>query len=530
MQTGQRRGLADLRRRAKRWSARSGWVVVVVGGLTAVLAATLSLLRPPLPRVHDEFCYLLAADTFAHGRLTNPAHPLWPHFETFHVLQQPTYAAKYPPAQGLILAIGKVLAGNPDWGLWISVGLAAGGVCWMLLGWMPRRWALLGGILIAFHARIQLDWSQTYWGGDLALFGGALVLGAYPRLRRRCRAGDALAMAAGLAILANTRPYEGFVTSLPVAAAMVVWLLGQRRPPWRVAALRIVLPLVLTLTVVAAWMGYYNLRVTGRVSRMPYQAYEAAYGYTPLFLWQSPRTAPEYRHEVMRDFYLRGIRGTFDMQQTVSGFLHTKGRQLTFALLFFLPPPLVVALLGVPAVVRRRAYWLPLAMLAACLLALLGASWIYPHYAAPALPALFLVIVQALRYLRLLRCRGKRLGRLLVSALIVSHLLLFLILGVRHLVREPAPFPRQRAQLLEELQATPGRHLVIVTYGRNHNYHDEWVYNEADIDEARVVWARSMNAEADRRLLQYFASRQIWLLRRDEQPARLVPYGGLSPR
>jgi hypothetical protein len=520
------RGLSQIAR-------RRGLSVVLVGLLTLGINAGVSLLvHMPEPRDEDEFSYLLAADTFAHGRLTNPTHPMWVHFESFHIIHQPTYQSKYPPAQGLILGAGQVIGGHPIVGVWISIGLMGAAMCWMLQAWLPPRWALLGGLVVALHPGILLKWGDGYWGGAVAAIGGALVFGALRRIVLRPRMRDALLMGLGLAILANSRPYEGLIASLPVAVALLVWMISKNGPAFRVSLTRVLLPIFVMLVATAAWIGYYNLRVTGDALRMPYLVHHATYQMWPLFLWQEPGPEPAYRHKVLRDFYVDYMRNVYVEPRSVPSFLRKSVERIQRLWKFYLGYLLTVPLITLPWVLRNR--WMVFALLTCGLVvgALQVHTYLNVYHQAPITALVFALLLQAMRHLNVWQWRGRPTGRFVVRAILlifVASLVLSLAQKVR--VKSEHEWSQQRGRILAQLEQDGRRHLVIVRYGPkfskfSRSKEEEWVYNEADIDRAKVVWAREMNAGQDRKLLDYFKDRQAWLLEvnGDQPPVKLLPH------
>jgi hypothetical protein len=514
--------------------ARRRLLSVLLVGLSVVVIRTafIPILGIPQPRFNDEFSYLLAADTFAHGRLTNPTHPMWIHFESFHIIQQPTYMSMYPPAQGMVLVIGQLL-GHPWIGQVLITALMCSALCWMLQAWLPPPWALLGAALAVLRLGILSYWMNTYWCASVAALGGALVLGAWPRLRRHLRIRDAILMGLGLVILANSRPYEGFIFSLPVAAAMLLWLTGKRRPALHLALPHVVLPLFLVLAIGALATGYYYHRVTGNPFRMTYEVNRETYATAPYFIWQTPRPEPEYHHAVMRTFY-RWELAEFEKNRTFTGYLHRGADKFISWWGFYLGPLLTLPLLAFPGVVRQRRMRLPILICAAMVAGFAVQTWTLPHYFSPATGALYILLLQCMRYLwhwtQAPRPIGKaRVGPGLVRAiptLACAMILLRVTAAAIHVQIEPA-WPRgnlDRARLSRELERIPGKDLVLVSYGPDHNVDWEWVWNHAMIDSSKIVWARDMGEIGNQELLNYFKDRRIWRVNGDASPARLEPY------
>jgi hypothetical protein len=504
-----------------------------VGVIVFLAVSAISFrLGPPPPRVHDEFSYLLGADTFAHGRLTNPPHPMWVHFETFHVLQHPTYASKYPPGQALFLAVGQVLFLWPVVGVWLGLALAGAALYWMLRGFLPAGWSLLGALLLMLRPQIVLYWGDSYWGGGLPLLGAALLLGATARLWHNPQPKHAIVLVVGLLLLANTRPYEGCWAAL----APLGFLLARGYSALRAGRTRgwktLVIPATGLLMAGGAFMADYNLRVTGSPWLPPYLAYERQYSFVPMFCWGHLGARPAYRrqvferHEVFERYYESTVREFYQTCQSPSRWRFKAHQIKTDIFDFYLGPALLVPLAFGLYRLRRGA----LLALLTCGLVLAGniaAVWLRPHYFAPGAAALCLALALGLRRMGALRLRGQPVGPALVIAVM-------LVTGYRDFpqyrrwaINEAflrRAWPATRARLQAELAHHPRKVLAIVRYGPRHSVHNEWVYNRADIDASRVVWARDMGSANNHELLDYYADREVWLVLPDARPLQTLPY------
>jgi hypothetical protein len=502
-------------------------IVVLFFSVIAIRLLALPFLPVPVPGIHDEFSYLLMADTFAHGRLANPPHPMWVSFESFHINWLPKYASMYPPAQGFALAVGQLL-GHP----WIGVLLSNAAMCatilWMLQGWFPARWASLGGVLAALKFGVASYWMNSYWGGATAAIGGALVLGALIRIVKGARIRDAMLLGIGVAILANSRPYEGFLFCIPAAALLLWWLIGKTksRDGLRTRLQNVLAPLALVLVLSAAFMSYYNWRLTGNPLLLPHVLNTRTYHTTGLFLWDHKKPEMHYGNQQFEDFYNGWERENYD--NTWADIVRVSEEKLIRCGLTYFWVGEILLLPALPFLFRDRKMRLLLAIFFLVTAGVFVVIWSNAHYAAPLTCVIFALTVQATRHLRTMRIGPRPVG-VALSRTIVMLLVLDTGINTFRGICDPLLWPCQgdpsRTAIAEKLQHTSGQHLILVRYEKdNHNIHDEWVYNGAEIDTAKVLWARELDVQQNAKLFAYFHERKLWLVTPDSDNTYLEVY------
>ncbi len=305
------------------------------------------------------------------------------------------------------------------------------------------------------------------------------------------------------------RPYEGGVLAL-LSAMELVRLLArsplsreQKRRQWIACAASAALPacagLLFLLTV--------NQASTGSPWRLAYQEHARQYQIRRTFFWQKDRPAPPYRHESIRAVYEGLLRRDMPPLERIRTNFATY-RDHYGSLKFNIAGLAAAAAWGAGAGLAW-VLWVVFAGLAA----VWSIVWTMPHYYAPFAAFLAVAVAGGAGAAAQRNWFGRpRPG--LVALLFVG--LLAPGFGPP-LKREPlrVPFLSRRTEIITRLEKDPERHLILVRYRPGRNWYEEWVYNDADLENAKILWARWHESPRLPEFLSRHRDRVVWLLEAD---------------
>ena len=517
-----------VRRCWDRWCAlaRRKTVAILLVAATCLTLRLVLLPIVPIPKMvfADEFSHWLFAETLSSGRITNPTPAGWKNIESLFILYQPTYQSKYPVGQALTLFAGKLLFGHPWFGVWLTVAAAAAATCWMLQGWVSAPWALLGGMLLALRVGIWSDWMNTYMGGALAALGGALALGAVPRLARRETIGASLALGAGIAIVMHVRPFESVMLCALVFGS--VWILLSRRIRLG-QRIRILAPAGGMVCLGLAGVAFQNWKITGDPLTLPYQLHKKAQGTPQGMYWQAIVAAPPMRLGRVADMYQWQL-AEHQKGATFGGYLAELRTKLGKVYHFFLGQSFLL-LLGCTLLVWRnpkvRMLWLALGVMMAWS-SMYG--YFYEHYFAPMACVCVALPMIGARYLAGLRWRQVPLGALLAASLTLSSVQA-VPFRLYQVIRDPQSLDEARfrsdprTEIERQLQPADSRHVVFVRTRQGYRAPAAYFYNGPDLERSRVIWAQEIDPSTDGQFLESYPGRQAWILDVDARSPRLEP-------
>ena len=288
------------------------------------------------------------------------------------------------------------------------------------------------------------------------------------------------------------------------------------------------------------WLGYYDYRAFGNPLTLPYTVNRATYAMAPYFIWQRPRPEPAYRHEEMRSFYYESEMKDFANIHSRILFVPKTIAKAWLALEFFAAYALLPPLIMLPCLFRDRR----LRFLLICIVVLTAGMvimvYLIPHYLAPFTAAFYAIGLQAMRHLRLWTPEGRPAGMAMVRLTVT---VCFVLVGVRVFSAPlkvmgpewpagnwvlmwsgPEHFGTERALIETNLERLPGKQLAIVRYSRRRQPLDQWVYNSADLEDSKVIWAGEVDSAGNRELVNYYRDRTVWLVEPDTTPARISRY------
>jgi hypothetical protein len=505
-----------------RTSGNAGACVLLIVGI-AVLGrlALWPLIGTPEPVTADETSLLLQASTYAHGRLSNHPHDMPATLEAYYTLLSPSYASMYPVFRTLPMAASAWLRLGYWPGVLATVAALSVAVFYLVRLYLPARYAVVAALLTILRYGLFSIWVNSYEGAALTALGGVLALTGYRLMGTRITVGAAAALGSGLLLMMTTRPYEGMVFALPLVFA-VAWRFFRARmaEPRRVVwAAGIICGLVLGGFAATA---AENDAVTGKWTTFPYQLYRQQSAQSSEFMiLGSPEAAPA-KYDQTRRFF-RWESKSYRRSRSLRGVLSNEFERIRNDLNFYVGSALLIPfVIGLWQMRRERV----LLASGVCLAAGLSIeTWSHAHYAAPSFGLFVLATIFGLETLRGWAPRGRPVG-LTISRLLIVALVLATAYPLYELASgatgAPPPMSVQSAccwlrtksihvavaRYLDRIGSR--RNLVLVDTGPAAPL-DSVVYNDADPDGARTLWAHD-DSELNPQTIGRFPGRQIWRL------------------
>ncbi len=513
---------------------------IIAVGVLAVIARALFLpwLGSPIPIAHDEYSLLLQAQTFMAGRLANPTPALWEHFEGIHLDVIPAYASMYFPGRGLPLALGMLIADNAWIGVWIAFALMCMAAVWMLQAWVSPPFAMLGGVLVALRLGIFSYWINSYWSGAFIAFGAMLIVGAVPRFLKQPDWGFGLSLAVGVFILLTSRPVEGALLCLPLAA-FLLWNIWRSSSQERGRMfLRAGLPVALSVALGGGWLLAYDKATTGDALTTPYDLNRQTYAITPAFLISPPIQSEQRGPPHFREFYKWEnlyFAARHSPAKMIRGAISKVYYNWNFYIGFILTPAFLA---GLWASRRKPILAVTLAFFFA---GYLFETWNFPHYTAPIFPILLIITMMGFEWLRGWTPRQRQSGSFLTRAMPAGIALTLALPAAAVVADSPGLVSggsssllsccalqrtSPRSEIMASLQAQPGKDMVLVsTDPARHPVHVPMIYNEPDIGAAEIIWAHSLGPQRDNALVTRYRGRRVWQVQwRQDHSFALTPW------
>ena len=156
-------------------------------------------------------------------------------------------------------------------------------------------------------------------------------IGAWTRLMIQFSIPQAILFAIALIILANSRPYEGLMLSIPLTLIFLTRTIRQSPTIFSGGAQHrgfAFLPFLAILTPAALAMGYYNARITGHPLRMPFMEYSTQYDIYPKFWFLPKHPPPTYSSAAVAQIHTDFEPGDYDLLQTPAGVLRISAQRL----------------------------------------------------------------------------------------------------------------------------------------------------------------------------------------------------------